>query len=290
MALLGVLAVILATPVILLVLALARPPSVPPALLVRAARTRTCFVARVAACSQGLQSWRVQSIALMPCASSSSACRAAAPPPGCAACSDPKPLLVASSKHAHKPAPDPPRALNTHAWPQPQALPSMGELYLQLLRAAVRKGKVPKSLTGHKEVRVSCGGPRCLPANTPPAPPAPGAAAPTPARARALRAGARRQADQARRGAVRRVPAPRRLQGAPQGRAHHVAHHRQLQAQVAPVHHMRAGLPAPLIVLPNTAFDWRLTCCSARLAQCWSMQAVLNACVPLPRPSAACSR
>ncbi|KIZ05180.1 hypothetical protein MNEG_2779 [Monoraphidium neglectum] len=36
-----------------------------------------------------------------------------------------------------------------------QALPNLGGLYLQLLRAAVRKGKVPKTLTGHKEVKLA---------------------------------------------------------------------------------------------------------------------------------------
>ncbi|GBF87469.1 hypothetical protein Rsub_00180 [Raphidocelis subcapitata] len=35
-----------------------------------------------------------------------------------------------------------------------QSLPGLGTLYLQLLRAAVRKGKVPKSLKGHKAVEL----------------------------------------------------------------------------------------------------------------------------------------
>jgi hypothetical protein len=35
-----------------------------------------------------------------------------------------------------------------------QSLPGLGTLYLQLLRAAVRKGKVPKTLKGHKAVEV----------------------------------------------------------------------------------------------------------------------------------------
>lgn len=34
-------------------------------------------------------------------------------------------------------------------------MPGLVSLYVQLLRAAVRKGKVPKKLTGHKEVTVS---------------------------------------------------------------------------------------------------------------------------------------
>jgi hypothetical protein len=33
-------------------------------------------------------------------------------------------------------------------------MPSLGSLYLNLLRAAFRKGKVPKKLTGHKEVKL----------------------------------------------------------------------------------------------------------------------------------------
>jgi hypothetical protein len=36
-------------------------------------------------------------------------------------------------------------------------MPGLGNLYLQLLRAALRKGKVPKSLKGHKEVKVRRG-------------------------------------------------------------------------------------------------------------------------------------
>jgi hypothetical protein len=34
------------------------------------------------------------------------------------------------------------------------SLPGLGDMYLQLLRAAVRKGKAPKKLDGHPLVRV----------------------------------------------------------------------------------------------------------------------------------------
>ncbi|KAI8475531.1 MAG: hypothetical protein J3K34DRAFT_517346 [Monoraphidium minutum] len=40
-----------------------------------------------------------------------------------------------------------------------QAMPGMLSLYLQLLRAAVRKPKVPKKLTGHKEVKLRLAAP-----------------------------------------------------------------------------------------------------------------------------------
>jgi hypothetical protein len=38
--------------------------------------------------------------------------------------------------------------------PHRQGFPGLLSLYMELLRSALRKGKLPKKLTGHKEVKV----------------------------------------------------------------------------------------------------------------------------------------
>jgi hypothetical protein len=116
---LGALAALAAAPALLLALALALPPSVPTTLKV-----------------WGL----VRRVRVEPAAPQSSASGLTLSRPA-----------RRDWTRSRLPTAFPPSAPHP---PHPKGLPGLANLYLQLLRAALRKGKVPKSLKGHKEVKV----------------------------------------------------------------------------------------------------------------------------------------